>query len=145
MISGIHSEEIVFEKGFQRIGEKAVNAVIATGNMVKEAMDLQGETTVKFEILDLYKFPVDQELLLKELDGVERIITLEENTREGGMGSYVLEILSDNHVNIPVLRIGMNTCQGYDPSYAYGGREGIREAYGIGRSLIREKMNRFLV
>ena len=50
------------------------------------------------------------------------------------MGSYILEILSDSNIIIPVHRIALNIYGGYTGSYNYGGREEIRKEYGMGKN-----------
>ena len=143
IISDIHSMPIEFETGFMRVGKESNYAVVTTGNMVNEMLKIRNESEEYFEIIDIYKIPVDREKFLEELQGVNKIITVEENVLEGGIGSYILEILSDNMISIPVARIGLNTHQGYEPSYNYGGREEIRKNYGMGLDDIKKKINKF--
>ena len=133
VIDGIYRGTIDFKKGYSFLTAKNENMVISTGNMTKEAMDILNHAELDFGIMDIYKFPVDTESLKAELEGVKNIITLEEGAREGGLGSYILEILSDYEIRIPVHRIALNTYDGYAASYNYGGREEIRKGYGMGR------------
>lgn len=140
IIHGIHKSEISFDKGYEIITSNSSNLVIATGNMVSEALKLREKTGIEFEVIDLYKIPVEKSSFIEKIKKAKQIVTMEENTREGGMGSYVLELLSDHNVCIPVSRIGLNTYEGYEPSYHYGGREEIRKAYSMGMNYVEERL-----
>jgi len=143
IISGIYSQPIQFEKGFNIWEEESGNLMVATGNMVSESLKLRRKVQKKYKIMDMYKIPVNKSKFLEEIKEVKKIITLEENTRQGGIGSYLLEILSDNGIEIPILRMGLETSGGYAPSYNYGGREDIRKAYGMGGRDIQRVINHF--
>ncbi|MBM3147619.1 MAG: hypothetical protein FJ000_06955, partial [Actinobacteria bacterium] len=49
--------------------------------------------------------PLDEELLARLADDHERIVTVEENTLQGGFGSAVLECLADRRGEI--VRVGL--------------------------------------
>ena len=53
--------------------------------------------------------PLDKDLILKEAESVDKIITVEEGGLEGGFGSAVLELLTEVGINAPVKRIGLPT------------------------------------
>lgn len=143
VISRIHTVSVDFKTGFKRLSKKSHNLVIATGNMVNEALKIQSEVEEVYDVLDVYKMPLEKSAFRKELDGIKKIITLEENTRNGGMGSYILEMLSDDMATIPIMRMGLDTDGGCEPSYNYAGRESIRKGYGLGREDIKAMIQKF--
>ncbi len=51
--------------------------------------------------------PLDERLLTEVAARFKRIVTLEDGVRTGGLGSAVLEWLSDHGMNIPVTRLGL--------------------------------------
>ena len=51
--------------------------------------------------------PLDERLLTEVGTRFKRIVTLEDGVRTGGLGSAVLEWLSDHGMNIPVTRLGL--------------------------------------
>ncbi|MFI3268469.1 MAG: 1-deoxy-D-xylulose-5-phosphate synthase [Rikenellaceae bacterium] len=51
--------------------------------------------------------PLDEELILKTAQKVDRIITIEDGSIAGGVGSAVLELLSKNNISIPVKLMGI--------------------------------------
>ncbi len=126
-----------FQMGFSDLKTVADITIVATGNMVHVAIGLAEELAAqgkKIGVIDVFKFPVDEAALVKKLQEANHIITLEEHSLRGGMGSYVLEILNDAAVQKHVRRLGFDTRQGYSHCYNYGGREAIRHDFGVGRN-----------
>ena len=58
--------------------------------------------------IEPYSIPVDRRRLARDLADVPHILTVEENMCAGGLGSYILELLSDFRLNIPVTRMGLH-------------------------------------
>ena len=57
---------------------------------------------------------------------VNSIVTVEEGTLSGGFGSAVLELLAEEGINLPVLRIGLP-----DEFIEHGRREEMLEKHGL--------------
>ena len=71
--------------------------------------------------------PLDADLICSLAGKIPRIITVEENVRQGGFGSAVLETLSENGItNIHVERIGIA-----DIFVEHGPQKLLRSEYGI--------------
>ncbi len=75
-------------------------AVIACGEMVsaaKKAYPLLKEKGISVTVLDMYCIkPIDREAVLKAAAGVKAVITIEEHTGIGGLGSMVGQIILEN-------------------------------------------------
>lgn len=143
IILSMKGENIDFDKGFRMIVNGDNQLVIATGIMNRELLDIRKDNDYKFSLMDLYTIPVDKVAFKEVIAKFSSVITVEENTKQGGMGSYIMELLSEFDIQIPVKQIALETANGYEPSYNYGGRENIREAYGMGKQRIKnviEKM-----
>lgn len=74
--------------------------IIACGEMVKAAKDaaeiLQAEG-ISARVLDMYCVkPIDKEAVIKAAQETKAIITIEEHTSYGGMGSMVSQIVAEN-------------------------------------------------
>ena len=134
----IYNDKDRFEAGITRLTWGAYGSkvdIIATGNMVFEAKEL----ALKYQIgcLDVYRFPIDGPQLSRLISRCAKIVTLEEHFLPGGLESAVVEALSDAGQTIPKLyRVGIKGDAPY--SYTYGGRNLIREDYGIGRGRMEE-------
>ncbi len=118
--------------------------IVATGVMVhnalKTAKNLE-EKNFRVSVIDLFRLkPINRELLILGLKGSRALVTLEEHLLAGGMGSAVVEVLSDHHYRIPTLRIGQDDRFVFD----YGGRQAIWEKYGLDVVSVTEKISTWL-
>tara|TARA_Y100000589_G_scaffold112049_1_gene106511 strand:- start:1005 stop:1349 length:345 start_codon:yes stop_codon:yes gene_type:complete len=51
--------------------------------------------------------PLDNELILPLVQKIKKVVTMEEGTLIGGFGSAIVELLNDNDIHYPVLRLGI--------------------------------------
>jgi 1-deoxy-D-xylulose-5-phosphate synthase len=78
------------------------------GNFVTEALDqLDDESLVAHYNLRFLK-PIDEELLHKVCSKFETIITVEDGTVKGGMGSAVVEFINNNNYKTRVITLGVD-------------------------------------
>ena len=84
--------------------------IIATGLEVAAAIDaaeLLEKEGVNAEIVNIHTIkPIDKDLIVKEAEKTGKVVTVEEHSVIGGLGSAVCEVLSENHP-LPVKRIGV--------------------------------------
>jgi 1-deoxy-D-xylulose-5-phosphate synthase len=84
--------------------------------------------------------PLDIEVIRSLAKKIPRIITVEENVRQGGFGSAVLEALNDTGLNAFQLeRIGIP-----DTFVEHGPQKLLRSKYGIDATAIVETANRLV-
>lgn len=69
------------------------------------------------------------------------IVVMEEGIRNGGLGTAVLEYLSDNKINIPVLRFGLPDAF----PHHYGEQKDLLETYNLTPQKIAERIKAFYV
>lgn len=107
----IYDESQKFEigKGIQ-IGDGKDATVIATGLMVSEALKAKEELEQKginIRVVDIHTIkPIDKELIVKCAKETKRIITIEDHSIIGGLGSAVCEVLAEEYP-AKVIRLGM--------------------------------------
>ena len=116
--------------------------VIAVGMMVqmalKAAEQLAGEG-VSVRVLDMHTIkPLDGELVLKAALETRCIVTTEEATVMGGLGSAVAEFLSE-HCPTPVVRHGVEDVFGHS-----GKAQDVLAAYGLTAEGIADKVRQAL-
>ena len=103
--------------------------IVATGMMVQLALraaDLLAEENISVRVLDFHTLkPLDTELLLKAAKETGAIVTSEEHTVVGGLGSAAAEFLSC-HYPVPVIRHGVKDVFGRSGKAAE-----VLEAYGL--------------
>ncbi|MBI4776832.1 MAG: 1-deoxy-D-xylulose-5-phosphate synthase [Deltaproteobacteria bacterium] len=85
--------------------------IIAIGNRVYpsvRAAEKAEELGVRVGVVNArFAKPLDRETILQAVDKARSIITVEENALQGGFGSAVLELLSDQGVFKPFKRLGL--------------------------------------
>lgn len=110
----LYSEsDICCEKGFATKNQNCKVVIVSSGIMAHNLM----KSKVPAKIIDCFSLPIQEEEFVKELNGCKQVITVEDGVLPGGIGSMVLEILSDFNVAVPVKRFGLRFCQGYPERY----------------------------
>jgi transketolase len=84
--------------------------IIATGIMVQKALKAASalkEQGIDARVINIHTIkPIDKEIIIKAAKETKAIVTAEEHSIIGGLGSAVLEVLSDT-CPVPVRRIGV--------------------------------------
>lgn len=132
-------DELSFDKGYAiyqplKNSEIVIAAYGSFIPMLREIAQLYAEKNISIKVIDMFSFPVNEKMFLEEVKDHSHIITLEENVLSGGLGSYVLEILSDNQINIPVKRMGLNFCAGVPQVFM--NRDYVRKQQRLDRNSI---------
>lgn len=85
-------------------------AIIATGIMVEAALEAKEELAkegINTRVINIHTIkPIDEELIIKAAKETGVIVTAEEHSVIGGLGSAVAEVVSEN-CPVPVLRVGV--------------------------------------
>ena len=85
--------------------------IIAYGSMVQSATEtanlLKNRGISACIVNARFVRPLDQDLIIPLVRKLKKVVTMEEGTLVGGFGSAIVEMLNDNEINIPVLRIGI--------------------------------------
>jgi transketolase len=83
--------------------------IIATGIMVAEALqakEILAKEGIQARVINIHTIkPLDQELIIQAARETGAIVTAEEHSIIGGLGSAVAEIVSEN-IPVPVIRVG---------------------------------------
>ena len=93
-----------------QIGDGADAAIIATGDVVCEAIKAKEELEkqgINVRIVDMHTIkPIDREIIVKCAKETKKIITIEDHSIIGGLGSAVCEVLSEEYPS-KVIRMGI--------------------------------------
>ena len=108
----LHEENFKFEIGKGEILKEGYDlTIIATGALVPEAMDaaeILKEKNIEAEVINIHTIkPIDKELIIKSAKKTNHIITCEDHSIIGGLGTAVEEVLSENYPCL-VTKIGIN-------------------------------------
>ena len=116
--------------------------IIAAGQLVSEALDCAEELEKEgysVEVIDMFTIkPVDEKLLIKEAKGKSKIVTIENHSIYGGLGSAVSEVIAENGISVPVKRIGVKEKFGQ-----VGTAEFLQEEFGLTAKQIKETICQF--
>lgn len=127
------SELIQVRKGSARL------AFIATGSMVKTAIELaQGDLEAEVWSAPSIK-PLDVATLEQIAARVDCIVTLEEHSVLGGLGSCVAEVVAQKY-QVPVCRIGVEDRF----SAACGTWDYLLHEHGLDANAVKNRVNGFL-
>ena len=132
----IYKDDDDFSFGYNVLEEGTDGYFISTGIMTDMAIQ---HYDGRLGIIDLHTIPC-HESSLSEIIQDKKVITLEEHFLPGGLGSYVLEIISDNDLNTKVRRIGLK--QAY--IYRYGGRQDNWDYHDLKTSRIIKEVESLL-
>lgn len=87
-------------------------AILSLGATLAEAAaaaDLAEKEGVKADLFDMiWLKPLDSALLRSVAEKYRAVVTVEDGTTTGGFGSAVAEFLSDNNLNVPLFRLGVD-------------------------------------
>ena len=129
LLSRKTSEEAV-QAGYREFSSGDDVAVVTSGYLTHKALAAQKLAPEKnisvFDLIRIKPLPSD---LLDRLKGFKKIITLEEQLLEGGIGSGVLEAMAEANIlkNIQFKRMGLK--DGFD--VFNGDRDFLLDAYGL--------------
>lgn len=119
--------------------------IIATGVMVHRALEVAEEFNQRgllTGVVDLYRIkPLNQEFLLRIIADSRTLVTLEENSIVGNLGSVISEVLSDNRKRVSLKRIAIPD----EHCFTCGNRESLQASYGLDTKGIIKTIDEFLV
>ena len=118
--------------------------VFTTGSItydVLKAADIAKDRNRKVKVVHLGTIkPIDVDVILANLQSCNNVLTVEENTINGGIGGMISEIVTQNGLNNHIKRLGLND------SFAlgYGNHDEIKELNGLGMDCIVRAMCSFV-
>ena len=138
-VPSIYDEKAKFEigKGIQ-IGNGTDATIFATGVTVSEAIEAQKilkEQGIDVRVVDIHTIkPIDKDLIIKCAKETKKLISVEDHSIIGGLGSAISEVLTDNYPK-KLVRMGI------DDTFGRSGRaEDLMKYYGIDKNAIVEEL-----
>jgi transketolase len=137
------NEKFNIERGFNVLRKGKDVSIVATGRMVMRALELAktlSSHSINAGVIDLFKIkPIQEDLLCEALSPYEHIAAIEEHFIIGGLGSAVLETLSNNGIDKHVLRLGIpdKFCRIYGNRF-YLQKENCLDLESLEKRLIKE-------
>lgn len=141
----IYSEDYVFQIG------KAVTlkdgkdiTLMGTGSILNDVLDaaeqLQTEG-ISARVVDMHTLkPIDKEAVIKAVDDTGKIITVEDHSVIGGLGSAVAEIVAEYGKEIRFMRMGLKQ----QFSIGYGSYQNVKAQNGLSKKSIIQEVMEFI-
>ncbi|WHE08044.1 1-deoxy-D-xylulose-5-phosphate synthase [Thermoanaerobacterium thermosaccharolyticum] len=132
--------KVSFKIGKAEVIQEGSNvAIFALGRMVNVAIDaidkLQKNSVNPYLVNLRFAKPLDVETILKISEKVDYIFTVEDNVIVGGVGSAILELLSDNNIYKKFYRFGFP-----DKFIEHGDVGSLFKKYGLDSDSLAEKI-----
>ena len=103
-------EKFEFGKGKQ-IGEGKAATIFATGVVVSEAIKAQEKLRkegINIRVVDIHTIkPIDKDIIIKCAKETEKLISIEDHSVIGGLGTAISEVLTENYPT-KLTRLGIN-------------------------------------
>ena len=100
-------------KDVRNVYEKGSVFEMGKGNIVREGSDVliisAGQEGISVEVIDMFCIkPLDEELILREAAGKKAVVTFENHSIIGGLGSAVAEVLAEQNISVKFKRHGVS-------------------------------------
>lgn len=137
----IHPGEYQFEIGKAQLMREGNDlTVVTTGSItydVLQAAEQAQKRNIEVRVLHMDTIkPLDTKTILKAAEETGKIITVEEHSIIGGLGSAVAEILAETNINARLVRMGLNDTF----ATGYGNHDEIKSMNGLAVEDILRKM-----
>ena len=141
----LHDKEYRFMPGKVDVLKNGKDiTLISTGSLVNEAYNAAlklAEESIDIELLNISSIrPLDRDGIIKSILKTKNVVTVEEHSLHGGIGSLTAEIIAENKLNADFIRLGITEGQ----FSKAGPREQIRSYYGIDREGICTTIKRIM-
>ena len=139
----INDEDYKFEIGKGKVLREGTDvAIIANGLCVAESLDAAEKLAaegINAQVINMATVkPLDTELVLEAAKATGKVVTVEEHSVIGGLGSAVCDVLSEQ-LPTPVLKIGVNDVFGHS-----GPAVELIKEFGLDSDSIAAKVKEFV-
>lgn len=137
----IYDENYEFKLGKAiQFGEGTDATVFATGIMVAESLKAKEELEkegINIRVVDIHTIkPIDKDIIIKCAKETKKLISIEEHSIIGGLGSAIAEVLVENYP-AKLTRMGMQDCFGKS-----GKAQELLEYFGLTSKEIIEEVRK---
>lgn len=138
----LNADCATFGNGFSIVNNDSNFALVSSGFHSKLCYDISPFLLRNVDLIDIFRIPCNTESLTKVLRKYKVIFVIEEHILQGGLGSYLLEIIADNNLNLNVKRYGIDIYMGY-PEF-FGNRLYLQNFFNIDHDNLIKNINNYL-
>lgn len=118
-------------KGFRILRTGGDLCIVSTGVMVHRALEVSRKLEahgIRASVIDLFKLkPVEKKPFLDVIGEFHRVVSIEEHTVTGGLGSIMAELIVDNQLPVGLKRLAVEE----EYLYTYGVRDTLHKKLGL--------------
>ena len=112
-------------------------ALLVFGTLLNIALEVAEE--LDYSVINMrFVKPIDEATIIEMASTHSNLVTMEDSAIVGGAGSAVLEVLNENRLSTPCLRLGLS-----DTFPSHGTREQVFEEYGLDKMSIINSIKNF--
>lgn len=127
----IYDDNTSFSDGIAQLRKGEDICIVATGIMVHTALkvaDVLANHGINASVIDLHRIKtLNIKKLTHYIKQAQKVVTIEENLINNGIGSAVAEVMADCSILKPLKRFAINDTF----VFCYGSREHLHEVYGV--------------
>jgi 1-deoxy-D-xylulose-5-phosphate synthase len=113
-------------------------ALLVFGTLLSVALEVAEELGCSVVNMRFIK-PIDEAIIIEMASTHSNLVTIEDSAIVGGAGSAVLEVLNENRLTTPCLRLGLS-----DDFPSHGTREQVFEEYGLDKISMLNSIKDFI-
>ena len=117
--------------------------LIGTGSMVYDLLQVADELQkqrVSVRVINIHTLkPFDEEIIEKAAEETGKILTVEDHSIYGGLGSIVAEVIAGKRLDVNFVRMGLK-----EFANGYGSPEDVKKMNGIGLEDVMTQIMRML-
>lgn len=142
----IYDSDTDFTKGFEVIHDGDHGYILSTGTMVHKSLAITKaleKRGIFLGVVDIHRIPCSEQCFILAIgmhSRPRRLISIEESFLPGGLGSYILEIISDSKLYANIKRFGISK----DWCYRYGGRDDNLSYHGLDKETLIDDIEKYM-
>lgn len=140
----LYNQNDDFSSGFSILQEGDDVCILSMGIMVHRAIEVAKElskNSIRAKVIDVYRLkPLNCDAINEAIRKTKKIITIEEHTINGGLGSIIAELLVDFDTRIPLKRLAIED----KLLYCYGARDNLHRERGLDKGSIVKLIMKWL-
>lgn len=108
----LHKKELIFKIGKAIVLENGQDlTLITTGNMLKTTLEVSNilkKENIYSKVVSMHTIkPIDREIIIKCATDTNVIVSIEEHSKIGGLGSHIASVIFEERLNIKYLQIAL--------------------------------------
>ncbi|MCM8768597.1 MAG: 1-deoxy-D-xylulose-5-phosphate synthase [Candidatus Omnitrophica bacterium] len=144
VLPAVDRKDYDLSSGYRFLLNGENGCLLATGNMAPQALKVARklhQAGIRVSVVDIFRLkPLQEKAFVEIAKKAGWVATLEEHLLAGGLGSAIIELLTDHQLRVPVKRFGVEDRYLYE----YGGRNHIQNMCGLSPEVITMEIKKWV-